>query len=153
VTLAKERPNVSVVATDLSMDACSVAEENAKRLEVTDRVDVREGDLFLALSSEHPFDALVANPPYIATGEIDALSPEVRQEPRTALDGGPRGLSLINRIVEGARPWLRPGGLLALEIGETQGSEVLALLDAHGFTDPRIERDLERRDRFAFAIG
>jgi len=93
---------------------------------------------------------VVSNPPYIASGEIPTLSAEVRREPHMALDGGADGLVLIRKVIEGARRVLKPGGLLAMEIGETQGDAVRKLLQAAGYDDARVEKDLERRDRLAF---
>jgi release factor glutamine methyltransferase len=150
VSLAAERPLASVVATDLSKEACLVAQENASRLSVSDRVEVRQGDLFSPLRPDERFDVVVSNPPYIASAEIDSLSAEVRQEPRPALDGGPGGLDLLFAVVDGAKGWLKPGGLLALEMGETQGAAVLERLVGAGYESARVERDLERRDRMAF---
>ncbi|HVE83578.1 MAG TPA: peptide chain release factor N(5)-glutamine methyltransferase [Myxococcales bacterium] len=150
VTLAAEREQLSVLATDLSPGACEVARANAEALGVGSRVTVREGDLFAAVPSGMTFDAVVSNPPYVRTGEIDGLSAEVRREPRMALDGGADGLDLLRRVVREAPPFLKPGGLLALEIGETQGEAVRALLTEAGYTQVSVEKDLERRDRHAF---
>jgi release factor glutamine methyltransferase len=150
ISLAAERPQATVLATELSADACALARENAQALEVADRVTVLQGDLFAPLPPDARFQVVVSNPPYNDTGEIQTLSPEVRREPHLALDGGPDGLVLLRRVVEGARRFLEPGGLLALEIGETQGAAVKELLQAAGYEDARVEKDLERRDRLAF---
>lgn len=150
VTLAVERPLAQVTAVDLSPDACAVARANAEALGVADRVSVLEGDLFGAVPPGARFEAIASNPPYIASGEIAGLSAEVRREPRLALDGGPEGLDLIQRLVREARGFLTPGGLLAMEIGETQGPRVKGLLEEAGYADARVEKDLERRDRHAF---
>ncbi|MFY0565903.1 peptide chain release factor N(5)-glutamine methyltransferase [Archangium lansingense] len=150
ISLAAERPQASVMATDLSPDACALARENAQALGVSERVTVLQGNLYAALPPDARFDVVVSNPPYIATEEIATLSAEVRREPHMALDGGPDGLVLIRKVIEGARRVLKPGGLLAMEIGETQGDAVKALLQAAGFDDARVEKDLERRDRLAF---
>jgi len=149
VTLALERPLARVVATELSADAAEVARANAAALGAADRVDVRPGDLFDPLAGELPFDAVVANPPYVVRGEIPTLSAEVRHEPSRALDGGEDGLGVVRRIIEGAPRWLLPGGLLALEIGDRQGPAVRSLLEAAGYGSVRIERDLARHDRLA----
>jgi release factor glutamine methyltransferase len=150
ISLAAERPQATVLATDLSPDACALARENAQALGVAGRVTVLQGDLYAPLPPDARFDVVVSNPPYIATGEIPTLSAEVRREPHLALDGGPDGLVLIRKVIEGARRVLKPGGLLAMEIGETQGAALQALLQAAGFEDARVEKDLERRDRLAF---
>jgi release factor glutamine methyltransferase len=150
ISLAAERPQASVLATDLSPDACALARENAEALGVSARVTILQGDLFAPVPEDARFQLVVSNPPYIASGEIPGLSAEVRREPNMALDGGKDGLSFIRRIIMEARRWLVPGGLLAMEIGETQGSAVQALLQAAGYEDARVEKDLERRDRLAF---
>ncbi len=150
ISLAAERPQASVLATDLSPDACALARENAEALGVGARVTILQGDLFAPVPEDARFSLIVSNPPYIATGEIPTLSAEVRREPSLALDGGSDGLVVLRRVILGARRFLRPGGLLALELGETQGSAVRELLQAAGFEDARVEKDLERRDRMAF---
>jgi release factor glutamine methyltransferase len=150
VTIAAERPQATVAATDLSPQACEVARTNIAAHQVQDRVTVYEGDLASAVPSGMAFDVVVCNPPYVATAEIDGLSAEVRREPRMALDGGADGLQLFRRVIPTALPLLKPGGLLALEIGETQGSAIAALLREAGYGNVRIERDLERRERHAY---
>ncbi|MBN9686740.1 MULTISPECIES: peptide chain release factor N(5)-glutamine methyltransferase [unclassified Corallococcus] len=150
ISVAAERPQATVLATDLSKDACALARENAQALNVAERVSVLEGDLFAPLPPDATFRVVVSNPPYIDSGDIAGLSPEVRREPRLALDGGPDGLVALRRVIQGARRVLEPGGLLALEMGETQGSAVLELLRAAGYSDARVEKDLERRERMAF---
>lgn len=150
ISLAAERPQASILATDISPDACALARENAEALSVGARVTVVQGDLYGPVPTDARFQLVVSNPPYIASGEIPGLSAEVRREPHLALDGGQDGLKLIRRVIEGARRCLLPGGLLAMEIGETQGVAVRELLQAAGFEDARVEKDLERRDRLAF---
>ncbi|AEI68384.1 peptide chain release factor N(5)-glutamine methyltransferase [Corallococcus macrosporus] len=150
ISLAAERPQATVTATDLSPDACALARENAQALGVADRVTVLQGDLFAPVPAGERFQVVVSNPPYIASGEIPGLSAEVRREPKLALDGGPDGLVAVRRVVTGARQWLEPGGLLAMEIGEDQGPAVLEFLRAAGYADARVEKDLERRERMAF---
>jgi release factor glutamine methyltransferase len=150
VTLAAERSQASVWATDVSPGACELARVNAEALGVGGRVTVREGDLFAPLPAGARFDTVASNPPYVKSGEIAGLSREVQREPRAALDGGADGLDLIRRITRNAGEWLKPGGLLALEIGEEQGEAVRALLNDGGYTDVRIEKDLARLDRLAF---
>lgn len=150
VTLASERPLASVWATDLSPGACEVARANAEALGVGGRVTVLLGDLFAPLPQGARFDLVVSNPPYVPSEEIARLSPEVRAEPHAALDGGPDGLEAIRRLIPQARAQLRPGGLLALEIGEKQGARVLELIHQAGYQGARVEKDLSRLDRLAF---
>ncbi len=153
VTLAAERPLLHVHATDLSLEAHAMAQRNAEALGVADRVEIFQGDLFAPLRARGPpggYDLVISNPPYVASGEIDGLSAEVRREPLSALDGGPEGLDLLRRIAHEAREFLKPGGLLAVELGEKQGGAVRALLESAGFTEVRIEKDLAKLDRFAY---
>jgi len=150
ISLAAERAQAEVVATDLSPDACALAKENAQRLEVAGRVTVLEGDLFAPVPRDARFQVVVSNPPYIASAELPTLQAEVQKEPHLALDGGADGLVLIRRVITLARERLHPGGLLAMEIGETQGEQVRGLLEAAGYTQVRIDQDLERRERLAF---
>lgn len=150
VTIAAERPQAQLWATDLSADALEVARANAERLGVAGRVTFLQGDLLAPAGGLPPFDVIVSNPPYVGTSEIPTLSREVQREPRLALDGGPDGLTLLRRLIPNAFSHLKPGGVLALEIGETQGAAVKALLEGAGYINVRVERDWERRDRHAF---
>lgn len=153
ISLAAERPQATVFATELSAEACDVARANARALKVEDRVSILQGDLFGPLEPGRRFDAVVANAPYVRTQEIPALSAEVRREPAMALDGGPDGLSVLRRIIAAAGRWLEPGAILALEIGEQQGKAVLDLLEDAGYAGARIEKDLAKLDRFALATS
>jgi release factor glutamine methyltransferase len=150
VTLAAERAQAMVVATDVDTGCCTLARANAEALGVAARVEVREGDLFAPVEADAPFDAVVSNPPYVRTSELPGLQLEVQREPRLALDGGPEGVTVLTRVVDGAFLHLVPGGLLALEIGEEQGAAVRDLLTRRGYEAVHIEPDLERRDRMAF---
>lgn len=150
LTLAAERPLAKVEATDLSSDALAVAKQNAEKLGVADRVTFCEGDLLAPVQGHGPYDAIVSNPPYVTTSELPTLSREVRREPVLALDGGADGLDLYRRLIPAALPLLRPGGVLALEIGETQGAAIRTLLEQAGYANVRVERDWERRERHAF---
>lgn len=151
VTLARELGQATVVATDLSQAAAAVARDNAARLGVGDRVEVRVGDLLAPLEGE-VFDILVSNPPYVRAADIAGLAPEVRCEPRLALDGGPDGLHCLRRIVAGAAAHLAPGGLLALEHGFDQDADVRHIIDATGAFEPaEIRRDLGGHPRVTHA--
>jgi len=137
VTLALEL-QAEVVATDISVDALAVARANAECLGA--QVSFIHTDL--AAGIEGPFDLITANPPYIASPEIESLMREVRDhEPRLALDGGPDGLNLWRRIVPEAARLLAPGGWLLGEFGATQADAVLNLLSPP-WLQPRILRDL-----------
>ncbi|MBL9038866.1 MAG: peptide chain release factor N(5)-glutamine methyltransferase [Archangium sp.] len=150
VSIAAERPQASVWAVDLMPNALEVARLNAEALGVGARVSFLHGDLFAPVPVDARFDVIVSNPPYVKTGELPTLQREVRMEPRAALDGGDDGLTLIRRIADHALKALKPGGLLALEIGEDQGQSVPELLVRAGCHEVRLEKDLERRDRLVF---
>jgi release factor glutamine methyltransferase len=141
VTLALERPTGTVHATDVSSGAIAVARENALRLGAY-RVSFGLGDLFEGTDPAARFDVIVSNPPYIATAELAELAPDVREhEPRAALDGGPNGLDLLRRIVEGAPRFLRVKGALAVEVGAGQASAVAGFFVTRGFADVRRAKD------------
>jgi release factor glutamine methyltransferase len=150
ITLACERPQASVWATDLSPDAAAVARDNAERMGTGGRVTVLEGDL-LAPAGDARFDVIVSNPPYVRSDELPTLQREVQREPRRALDGGSDGLDVVRRIAQGAHAHLKPGAALALEIGDGQGNAVNEILTRAGYRDVRVEKDLARLDRLAFA--
>ena len=119
-----------VVAVDRSPDAAAVARANAERLALT--VEIFEGDLLAPVAARAPFTLIVSNPPYIASDEIARLAPEVKKEPRLALDGGRDGLDVIRRLIKDAPPLLSPSGALAIEIGAGQAAAVIALFAADG---------------------
>jgi release factor glutamine methyltransferase len=150
ISVAAEREQASVWASDLSGDALAVAKANAEALGVASRVTFYQGDLFAPIPEGATFDVIVSNPPYIATGELAGLQREVQREPKLALDGGPDGLTLLGKLVEQAKARLKPGGLLALELGDDQGAAVQTQLTRSAYLDVRIEKDLARLDRLAF---
>ncbi len=145
ITLGRERPTTQVLATDASADALAVARENALRLGAYN-VAFRQADLFAGIL-EH-FDVITANPPYIASGDVPGLQPDiVKFEPRIALDGGPDGLEFYRRIAAGAGERLAPGGVLAVEVGEGQAAAVADLFAQTGLTDVQRTRDYGRIER------
>jgi len=151
VTIAKELPGVAMIATDVSAAAAAMARTNATRNGVDARVEVRIGDLFAPVAGE-TFDLIVSNPPYIASAVIATLDREVRREPMLALDGGPDGLVLVRRLVEGLAAACNPGALIAIEHGYDQGDAVAALVDATGaFTPAVVVRDLAKQPRVTTA--
>ena len=133
VTLAKLRAGAAVFASDVSPAALEVARANAERHAAA--VTFVEGDLDAPLAAHAPFSLIVANLPYIPTGELASLPPDVRSEPALALDGGADGLDLVRRLVAAAPALLSPGGALALEIGAGQAEATSALLRDAGFAD------------------
>ena len=149
IALKRTFPDAAVHAVDVSAGSLEVAAHNAAVLD--SEIALYHGDLFEPLPTEirGRVDLVISNPPYIATGARAALPPEVRDhEPAIALFAGPDGLSVLRRIVTSAPDWLAPDGLLACEIGETQGT---ALLEMAAALNPRIIKDLAGRDRFLIA--
>ena len=146
LALAHYLPETSVAATDISADAVSIAKENAKALELSERVQFFEGDLLAPLAGE-TFDAIVSNPPYIPGAEIDGLPREVRAEPRRALDGGADGLDFYRRLVGESAALLNDDGFLAVECGDTQAGAIAEMASAGGFGKTEIVRDLADKER------
>ncbi len=130
VTLACERPDAEVWATDLSADALKEARKNVVRYGLTERVSLLHGDLLSPLPDSLRLDVVVSNPPYVTAAEVNSLQPEVRDyEPRLALSGlgdaaGADGTALHRRILAEARPFLKPGGGVLLEVGQGQAQRV-----------------------------
>lgn len=121
VAVAKNHPGAEVTAVDLSPEALDVARRNATRHGVADRIRFLEGDLFAPVPSGARFDFILSNPPYIAQEDMDSLPVGVKDyEPHRALDGGPGGYVVLERILAQAGPFLRPGGYLIVEIGAPQ---------------------------------
>ena len=155
IALARELPEIQCYATDISWEACEVAQENARAHGVAARITFLEGDLLQPLFArclQGRLDLLISNPPYIPTSLLKLLSPEVQHEPRLALDGGPDGLAYHRRIIAEAPDLLRPGGSLLLEIDPEQAGPVTRLLQDHGaFADVATVPDLSGRNRVIIA--
>lgn len=152
LALALEGHFTRVVGTDLSEGALEVARANQLTVASATNVEFRAGAGYAPVAGER-FDVVVSNPPYIASEERHSLDPEVREwEPAEALFAGEDGLEVIQELVRGAPDVLRPGGLLAIEIGWTQSCAVQALVRAmEGFGVPNVRLDLEGRDRMILA--
>ena len=149
LSLAAEHKTAQVICTDQSADAVAAARANAAGLgRPATRIEIRQGDWFDALPADRKgdFDVIISNPPYIATDE--KIPPVVAKwEPKSALFAGPTGLEEARVIIEGAAAWLRSGGALVLELGETQLDVARDLALRNGFVDAVIHRDLADRDR------
>ncbi|MBR6321739.1 MAG: peptide chain release factor N(5)-glutamine methyltransferase [Lachnospiraceae bacterium] len=144
VVLKKEGGYREVEASDLDEEALSLARENAALLQA-EITFIRSG-FFEALHGKYRL--IVSNPPYIAEDERDGLEPEVLLfDPEKALFGGSDGLEYYRRIISDAPSYLEDGGKLYLEIGASQAREVVRLLEAEGFSDCHVYRDLAGKDR------
>ncbi len=151
LALLKERPGWTAVGVDRSAGALEVARANAGALGLAGRLELCEGDLFAPVARRR-FRLVVSNPPYVPSGRIRDLPPEVsRYEPVEALDGGPDGLDVIRRIAARAPEHLEPGGVLAVEIGADQGGAAASILREAGFSGVEVRKDLAGIDRVAVA--
>ena len=144
----------SITAADLSADALEVAKMNAEQ----NGAEIRfvQSDLFEAFRKKaeaaERFDLITCNPPYIRSGDMAGLQPEVRDnEPSMALDGGEDGLDFYRRLAEEAGQFLNPGGCVCFEIGFDQAADVSALLENAGFQEVRVLKDLAGLDRVVTA--
>lgn len=154
VCLAAHFPRARLWATDISEAALEVARLNALRHGVSERIVFLQGDLWAPLRNRGlSFHLIVSNPPYVESEVFSTLAPEIRDhEPRTALDGGPGGMHLIERILQGAPEFLEPMGWLLLETAPHQNAAALDRLSRHPAygTCGRLQ-DYSRRDRVVFA--
>jgi release factor glutamine methyltransferase len=151
ISVAHERPDARVFATEIVPGTADAARENAARCGVADRVTVVAGDLFTPLPEElrGAVHVVASNPPYIPTADLAGLPAEVGGfEPRIALDGGADGLDVVRRIVDGARTWLVPQGALVVETDTTRAQEAVNVMAAW-YEGTRVVRDLAGRDRVA----
>lgn len=145
VSVAHYHPSAEVTAVDISETALDIAQRNAAALQLDNRVAFLQGDLYEALGAgieTGVFDVIVSNPPYIASWEMETLERQVREyEPAIALEGGQDGLEFYRRIAFHAPRFLRPGGMLAFEVGWQQASDVVSLLQS-SFTDISTVQDV-----------
>jgi release factor glutamine methyltransferase len=162
IALKHERPELEVWAADISAEALATAKANAARLlppQCPSPIQFRQGDLYEALRPDtraphspfpiphSPYNIITANAPYIPSGEIKNLPPEIQNEPLLALDGGPDGLGLIKKIISGAPDFLAPGGRLLLEADGRQMRRIAELLAERGFGGIQMYRDLSGQER------
>jgi|TARA_B110000879_G_scaffold40917_1_gene57477 release factor glutamine methyltransferase len=136
-----------LVLADLSTEALSLAKENAEALQVP--AEIVQSNLFLGL--EGHFDLIIANLPYIGESEREDLSKEVRHDPEIALFSGSDGLDLLRLFASQCSPFLNSGGLIALEVGHSQGETVCDLLRGGGMTEISLRSDLNDIPRFPLA--
>jgi release factor glutamine methyltransferase len=150
VTLAQKLPHATVHATDSSGAALAVAEKNARRAGVADRIVFSQGTFFAPLEEKKlagRLSAIVSNPPYVPSGEIAALPAEVRDfEPREALDGGPDGLDSLRIIAQDGPRFLTKGGAMVLEVGDGQAGDVAGML-RRSVGNAEILKDYAGRER------
>lgn len=149
LSLALSLPEATVHAVDSSDEALGLAQENAERLGLANRVQLRKGDLLESFAER--FDAIVANLPYISMQDRSSLAREVLRDPEAALFAGEQGTELIVRLIEQAPAQLSPAGLLALEIGIGQSNFLRLLLAEKNFHDIETKEDYSGTPRFLLA--
>ena len=155
VTLAKQCPQLQVIAGDISTDALKFAEQNAAKHDVQDRIQwqLADGIAKLDLPTNQPIAGIVSNPPYIRNDELSGLEPDVRlHEPETALTSGTDGLDLVRRLIPEATEVLQPSGWMVLEVDPAQCAEVETLFQQAGFSTAKTHQDLSGNDRIVSAI-
>ena len=156
VSLAKNISNVKIYASDISREALTVANENVLRHDVTDQIHLLHGNVFEAFSSKvkkGQVDFIVSNPPYVSKSESKNLEPElIDHEPLLALIGGVDGLFFYKQIIKDAADWIKPGGYLIIEIGETQANSIIKLMqnELH-YDEIEIINDLQGKERIISA--
>ena len=150
ISLACHWPDSNIEMIDLSDQALELTEENIQSLELdSSRFNLINNNLLEGLGKR--FDLIVANLPYVGSREIESLEPELKYDPVTALDGGESGLSLIEELIVQAKSNLNDGGVLALEIGDDQSSEVVQFMNDNVYKDIESLKDLSHIERFVIA--
>lgn len=150
LALLSELPNASGIGTDVSREALAAAQDNARRLGLLARAEFTACDFGAELIER--FDLVVSNPPYIASGDIAMLAPEVQYDPRRALDGGADGLACYRTIAGQAAELLKPDGHLVVELGIGQESAVAELFRAAGLATSPARPDLSGIPRALHAM-
>ena len=152
ISLLRYSNDCTGLGVDISEEALAVAEGNARKLLAPDcQARFIKSDLFGEVDGM--YDMIVSNPPYIPSGVIDSLMPEVREhEPLGALDGREDGLWFYRRITGECRKYLKPGGMLFYEIGYDQGASVSEILSGEGFGEIQVTKDYAGLDRVVSGI-
>jgi len=148
LSLAAERPGSQVTLVDISPEALELTRENAAKLGI-ENIRISESNLLSAVQGT--FDLIVANLPYVPSGEAANMAKELAHDPALALFSGPDGMDLLNRFIPDVFPFLNPGGTLAMEIGHDQASQVRLGLEKSGFTKIEVRKDISGIARFPFA--
>ena len=142
LAIAHSAPQTIVHATDQSLEALAIAKMNAQQLGLSDRVQFAQGSWYEALKEVIQFDVILSNPPYIALGDSHLSAGDLRFEPASALSDGGGGLSCLEAIISQVDPYLKPGGLVAVEHGFDQSDAVVDLMKAAQLQEIEVHRDL-----------
>ncbi len=148
LSLAAERPGSHVTLADVSENALTLTKENAEKLGI-ENITLIRSDLFENITDR--FDVIAANLPYVPIGEVKTMERELSHDPALALFSGTDGLDLLRRFVPDSVGFLKPGGLIAMEIGHDQASQLRISLENSGFTEIEVRVDLSGIARFPFA--
>ena len=155
ISLAVNRPDWEILATDLSPEALEVTQQNAALHHCEERLTFLQGDLFEPVQEleNRRFDWIVSNPPYVSTEDFPTLSPDVREhEPEMALIAGCDGLNIIRRLVADAPRFLNPHGKLIMEIGYNQSDDVQKLIQSHpAYNECQVIKDYSGIERVIIA--
>lgn len=149
LSIASAAPDASVVATDQSTEALTIARQNAESLNLTQQVQFLQGSWYEALIQQSQFDVIVSNPPYIADQDPHLAQGDLRFEPSSALTDYGSGLSCLQAIISDADRFLKPGGLIAVEHGFDQSEAVVECMKAAGLIDVQAHLDLAGHCRVA----
>jgi release factor glutamine methyltransferase len=147
ISILHEHRKTEAIAIDLSTRALQVAERNAERHGVADRLRLLESDLLAALPADQIFDLIVSNPPYVSSDDMEHLQREVQREPRRALDGGRDGLDIVRRLIREASTHLKKGGHLIFEFGLGQDAAIRELVDRDVWELIEVRKDLQQIPR------
>ncbi len=142
LAIAHSAPQTIVTATDQSLEALAIAKMNAEQLGFSDRVQFAQGSWYEALKEAIQFDVILSNPPYIAAGDSHLSEGDLRFEPASALTDGAGGLFCLEAIILQVHPYLKPGGLVAVEHGFDQSDAVVNLMKAAQLQEIQVHKDL-----------
>ena len=148
ISLLALRPDIRGVALDISENAIKAAKENSELNGVSERLCLSVADVFNSPLGSQKFDAILSNPPYIPTSVISSLTPEVKSEPRRALDGGDDGMDFYRFIVANYKKNLKKGGFFLFEIGYDQEQSIIETATRQAMAC-RVFRDMSRNPRAA----
>jgi release factor glutamine methyltransferase len=152
IALAAKCPEAKIVATDISVEALTLAGENAVRNNVMKGIEFLQGNGFAALPAGTQFDLIIGNPPYIPSAEIETLEPEVRDfDPRVALDGGADGLEFYRLIASRSNAFLKKDGKIMVEFGDGQAEAIRKIFETEKWIVEAVKEDYSQRARILIA--
>jgi len=153
LSLLDEFPESEVTALDISKPALHVAEENAQRLKLRDRINFLKSNVLDSLNNSLRFDLIVSNPPYISLDQKEKLQKELDFEPSEALFSGTTGLECVEKILAQAKPYLKPEGLIIMELGLGQVEKAQRYACQHGYKKVMVKKDYSGINRILVLRG